>query len=190
MSCQVSGLKLIFVFTFLWWSHCGCNYYYYYYSYLITHLYCCTEWFHSIIFIILQYLVVKPKILQTNIIYTCFPCWISREFKGEKCWKFEEEIWGEMRRVSVWDSFSLYQGSQLKIRSVFSVYSDMSFVISDPGLYRRGLPSPPPTSYTLLQSDNVLRSERRRRSLNTKPKHKWIDHFVFPFICKENICRC
>ena len=33
--------------------------YYYYYSYLITHLYCCTEWFHSIIFIILQYFVLK-----------------------------------------------------------------------------------------------------------------------------------
>ena len=55
-------------------------------------------------------------------------------------------------RVSVRDSFSLYQGSQLKIRSVFSVYSDMSFVISDPGLYRRGLPSPPPLS-SPLQSD-------------------------------------
>ena len=68
------------------------------------------------------------------------------------CGNFGEERCGEMRGVSVGDSFSLYQGSQLKIRSVFSVYSDMSFVISDPGLYRRGLPSPPPLS-SPLQSD-------------------------------------
>ena len=65
----MTDLKLIFVFTFLCWSHCGRNYYYYYYSYLITHLYCCTEWFHSIIFIILQYLVLKLKIHNTNQYY-------------------------------------------------------------------------------------------------------------------------
>ena len=86
------------------------------------------------------------------------------------CGNFGEERCGEMRGVSVGDSFSLYQGSQLKIRSVFSVYSDMSFVISDPGIYRRGLPSPSPPP--LLQSDHFLRSERRRRTPNRKPKHK------------------
>ena len=46
-----------YFYTFYIWATALWLLIYYYCCYLITHLYCCTEWFYSIIFIILWYFV-------------------------------------------------------------------------------------------------------------------------------------